>query len=94
MGNSRHQNVSGRNATINFVERPMPVRHFNQIELAVRWSISPRTLERWRWAGEGPQFIKLGGRVVYRLEDVEAFEAKQIRKATPNVRRDISGAMA
>jgi len=51
-------------------------------------------LERWRWAGEGPQFIKLGGRVVYRLEDVEAFEAEQIRQATPNVHRDTSGAMA
>ena len=51
----------------------------NQIALAARWDISPRTLERWRWAGEGPQFIKLGGRVVYRLKDVEAFEAEQIR---------------
>ena len=72
----------------------MPVRHFNQIKLAARWNISPRTLERWRWAGEGPQFIKLGGRVVYRLEDVEAFEAEQIRQATPNVHRNSSGAMA
>ena len=27
--------------------------------------------ERWRWTGEGPHFIKLGGRVVYRLEDIE-----------------------
>jgi len=72
----------------------MPVRHFNQIELAARLHISPRTLERWRWAGEGPQFIKLGGRVVYRLEDVEAFEAEQIRQATPNVHRDTSSATA
>lgn len=72
----------------------MATRHLNQIELAARWTISPRTLERWRWAGEGPQFIKLGGRVVYRLEDVEAFEAEQIRQATPNVHRDTSGATA
>jgi len=27
----------------------------NQTELAARWKISPRTLERWRWAGEGPR---------------------------------------
>ncbi len=72
----------------------MATRHLNQIELAARWNISPRTLERWRWAGEGPQFIKLGGRVVYRLEDVEAFEAEQIRQATPNVHRNSSGALA
>jgi len=35
----------------------------------------------------GPLFIKLGGRVVYRLKDVEAFEAEQIRQATPNASR-------
>ncbi|WP_249041968.1 helix-turn-helix transcriptional regulator, partial [Oceanicella actignis] len=53
------------------------VTHLNQVELAARWKISPRTLERWRWTGEGPAFIKIGGRVVYRLEDVEAYEANR-----------------
>jgi len=60
----------------------MSLRHLNQIELAARWNISPRTLERWRWTGEGPRFVKLGGRVVYRLEDVEAYEREQIRAST------------
>ena len=60
----------------------MAVRHLNQTELAARWNISHRTLERWRWTGEGPAFLKIGGRVVYRLEDVEAFEAEQMRKST------------
>jgi predicted site-specific integrase-resolvase len=60
----------------------MAIRHLNQTELAARWNISHRTLERWRWTGEGPQYIKIGGRVVYRQEDVEAFEAEQIRKST------------
>ena len=46
----------------------------NQVELAARWKISHRTLERWRWAQEGPRYLKLGGRVVYRLTDIEAFE--------------------
>lgn len=52
----------------------MSTRHLSQVELAQRWTISPRTLERWRWTGEGPVFLKLGGRVVYRLQDVEAYE--------------------
>lgn len=43
----------------------MATRHLSQIELAARWNISHRTLERWRWTGEGPKFIKLGGRVIY-----------------------------
>ena len=46
----------------------------SQIELAARWKISHRTLERWRWAQEGPRYLKIGGRVVYRASDVEAFE--------------------
>ena len=48
--------------------------HLNQVELAARLKISPRTLERWRWKGEGPTFLKIGGRVVYRVDDVEAYE--------------------
>jgi len=59
-----------------------PVRHLNQTELSRRWSLSPRTLERWRWRRQGPDYLKIGGRVVYRLEDIEAFEAAQTRNAT------------
>jgi hypothetical protein len=55
------------------------VRHLNQIDLSRRWSLSPRTLERWRWLREGPVYLKIGGRVLYRLEDIEAYEAKQRR---------------
>jgi len=54
-------------------------RHLNQIDLARRWKISHRTLERWRWAGCGPRYIKIGGRVLYRLEDIEAYEADGVR---------------
>jgi hypothetical protein len=57
------------------------VRHLNQIELSRRWSISPRTLERWRWLQQGPQYLKIGGRVVYRMDDIEAFEVARSRNA-------------
>ena len=58
------------------------VRHLTQGQLADRWKISPRTFERWRWVGEGPRFLKLGGRVVYSVEDVEVYEAEQLRDST------------
>jgi phage terminase Nu1 subunit (DNA packaging protein) len=58
----------------------MTIRHLNQSELAKRWSLSTRTLERWRWQRQGPPFLKVGGRVVYRLEDVESYEARQLRQ--------------
>jgi hypothetical protein len=60
----------------------MFVRHLNQNQLAERWNVSPRTLERWRWLGEGPVYLKLGGRVSYRLEDVEYYEATHLHANT------------
>jgi len=49
----------------------------NQNELADRWRISPRTLERWRWLKTGPAFTKLGGKVGYALGDIEAYERRR-----------------
>lgn len=57
-----------------------------QKELARHWTISHRTLERWRWAGEGPAYMKIGGRVVYRSEDILAFEKDQLQHTADSVR--------
>lgn len=46
----------------------------SQAELACRWRMSERTIESWRWKKIGPRYLKIGGRVMYRLEDIEAFE--------------------
>jgi hypothetical protein len=62
------------------MESPMVVKHLNQIELSRRWSLSPRTLERWRWLKQGPDYLKVGGRVVYRLEDIGLFESSGLRR--------------
>ena len=56
----------------------MVIKHLNQVELSRRWSLSPRTLERWRWLNQGPRYIKVGGRVIYRIEDIEAYESENI----------------
>jgi predicted site-specific integrase-resolvase len=52
----------------------MEISHFNQRALAKRWDVSEATLERWRSEGIGPIFLKLQGRVLYRLVDIEAYE--------------------
>ena len=57
-----------------------PIHHLNQVELARRWSLSQRTLERWRWEGRGPAYLKVGGRVIYRLGDIESYEAAQFHQ--------------
>jgi hypothetical protein len=74
---------------IQLEDLPVTTKHLNQIELSRRWSISPRTLERWRWLGLGPRYLKIVGRVVYRLEDIEVFELQRAREGkakTPNDR--------
>lgn len=58
------------------------MQHLDQNALAARWQVSPRTLEQWRWQGRGPRFLKIGGRVVYRLLDVEAFETSNLHANT------------
>jgi predicted DNA-binding transcriptional regulator AlpA len=44
--------------------------------------LSGRTLEKHRCTGTGPVFRKLGGRVVYAIEDLEAWAADRTRNST------------
>ena len=71
-------------------ETNVSIKHLNQRQLADRWGISEASLERWRSEGIGPVFLKLQGRVLYRLEDVEAFESESLRKSTSE-RADVGG---
>ena len=52
------------------------------LEAAAMLRLSPRTLERYRVTGEGPPFIKLGGRVFYRRSDLIAWCAARQRRST------------
>jgi predicted DNA-binding transcriptional regulator AlpA len=55
---------------------------FNEIELAKRWGISPKTLQRWRTEGRGPRYLKLSKRVVYPLDEIHAFEYEALHEST------------
>lgn len=50
-------------------------------ELARRWRMAPRTLERWRASAAGPARHYIGGRVLYLLSDVLGYEGSQRRKS-------------
>ena len=63
-------------------ERNGALQFLDQKDLANRWLISPRTLEQWRWQGRGPRYLKIGGRVVYRLSDIETFELASVHVNT------------
>lgn len=51
-------------------------------QLARRWSMNPATIRQWRWFNKGPQFQKIGGRILYKLEVIENFEDALIRAHT------------
>ena len=59
-----------------------------QKQLARRWVLSERTLERWRCTGEGPTYIKLGGLVRYRLADILAYEHENLCHRRPAIQPD------
>ena len=49
--------------------------------LADRWVCSVARLQRWRTVGEGPPYLTIVGKVLYRLKDIEAYEdASLVRK--------------
>jgi excisionase family DNA binding protein len=41
-----------------------------EVQAAKLLSVSPRTLQNWRIAGEGPPFIRIGRAIRYRREDI------------------------
>lgn len=51
-------------------------------QLARRWKMRIATLRQWRWFNKGPKFQKLGGRALYKLEEVERFENELVRNHT------------
>ena len=57
-------------------EEPIYLR---EDEVAARWRMSPRTLQRWRHRGAGPPHLRINGRVLYESAEIKAFEARRRR---------------
>lgn len=51
-------------------------------EAAAFLGLSGRTLEKHRSYGTGPRYLKLGGRVVYKVEDLRAWAERGLRAST------------
>ena len=55
-------------------------RFLSPQDLAERWSISARRLDRWRAERYGPAWHQIGGQVRYALSDIETWERTTRRK--------------
>ena len=49
---------------------------------------SPRTLQDWRWRGEGPEFVRLGRAVRYAPSALRDFITSRTRRSTSDPGRD------
>jgi helix-turn-helix protein len=43
---------------------------------------APATLSRWRYAGKGPRFVKIGRLVRYSMRELERYISQQERSST------------
>ena len=48
-------------------------RKLNTKEAAKLYNLVPNTLERWRCQNKGPNYSRLGRRILYDVEELEAF---------------------
>lgn len=53
------------------------VRRLSTDEAAVELGVSPSTLRTWRHERRGPESYKLGGKVVYDSDKVEAYREQE-----------------
>ena len=66
---------------------PAEIHYLTESELAARWRLSPKTLQRWRSTGSpGPRFAKFTKKVLYPLEGqgcVLDMEQRVLGRSTP-----------
>ena len=53
-----------------------------ETEVARLLSLRPQTLAKWRWAGKGPAYRKIGGAVRYVASDLEDYIDRAKREST------------
>ena len=54
-------------------------------EIAARLCIAEGTLANWRVQGRGPAFVRVGGKICYRDEDIDAFIERGVCRSTSDV---------
>ena len=61
-------------------ERTDPEQRYMTAEQVTReLPVAKATLAKWRWNGTGPNYVKLGARVMYRRVDLDAWIASNTR---------------
>lgn len=68
----------------------LPPRLLYTVEAGRFLGLSARTLEKHRYCGSGPAYLRLGGRVVYKLDDLVAWSETGRRWCTDEQGMDLT----
>jgi predicted DNA-binding transcriptional regulator AlpA len=61
---------------------PEPIAELlTQLQLCDIAQVTPKTVGRWRAAGRGPRWLRVGGQIRYRRSDVEQWLTSREMKA-------------
>ena len=67
----------------------LPPRFLRTPEAARFLGLSGRTLEKHRTYGTGPKYRKVGGRVIYAIEDLQAWAQQGTRQSTSDTQATV-----
>lgn len=61
------------------------MKYLRAADVAKRWenAVSAGTLANWRVQKKGPPYVKLGSKVLYPIEQLEAWEASHLNDNEP-----------
>ena len=63
-------------------------RYLTTEQLVERWSgaVAHNTIVNWRGKGEGPPYTKIGHKVLYPIDELENWEAANMRRPNGNAK--------
>jgi len=64
----------------------MQTKYLTPEEVDQEYKLPVNTLKHWRWQGIGPAYLKVGRRIKYRRNDVEAWLDAQSRQTADSAR--------
>ena len=64
------------------LQSPPPQINLRTCEAATYLNVRPATLNQWRWTGQGPNYVKIGRSVRYRITDLEKYLEARVFTST------------
>ena len=64
------------------MDQQIEIELWTKEHVATFYRVKKKTLDNWRSAGRGPNFLKIGGNILYRKSDVLAYVNGRVFSST------------